>query len=339
MIGVWRRHARRGVALFVLAAVAVLAGCADEQAVKTVVTFVPNDEIGPPKAAAETIISVDDVLEVTYLKQYPMAESPYRFDVGDQLELQFYTRTEPPQTYTVQPDGRIYLPELGYLTVRGLTADEIEARIRKGYANTRLAGPVNVVARTTDAKVNEMISGLRAAAGPTRAERVLPDGTVALPLLDLVPVAGRTLAEVQADINARYASQFNDLHVSVELRDANSRRFGVMGEVTNPGIYPLVSKMSLFDALGRAGGIKDTAREYTVVVFRPSAKGVEVTKIETGKDPEAVSKLTSWQIEPSDTIYVPKSGIANFDQFILQYLRNAFPFPANLYYGGSVTTQ
>jgi polysaccharide export outer membrane protein len=337
---VWRRNARFLIAPVLLVVMAGLAGCASDSAGKTNVTFIPRDEVPPPTTEVIPVIGADDELEVTYLKEYP-ADRAYRFDVGDVLELQFYTRTEPAQSYTVQPDGRIYLPEFGYLTVRGLTADEIAAQIRKGYERTRLAGPVNVVARTTDAKVNEMIATLaRAPNGPTRSVRVMPDGTVTLPLIDSLAVGGRTLAQVQSDVNAIYGRQFNNLHVSVELHDTSARRYGVVGEVNTPGIFPFISQTTLLDALTKAGGIKDTAKAYDVVVFRPRDKGVEVTEINTGGgDAQSVSRLTTWRVEPSDTIYVPKSGIANFDQFIRQYIRDAAPFPVNLYYGGSAVLQ
>jgi polysaccharide biosynthesis/export protein len=327
--------------LFLVAVMVALTGCASDSAGKTTVTFVPKEEIVTTSSSnvpPETIINVDDVLQVTFLKQYPTGNTAYRFDVGDVLELQFYTRTEPAQSYTVQPDGRIYLPDFGYLTVRGLTADQIEAQIRKGYAQTRLAGPVNVVARTTDAKVNEMIATLsRGPDGPTRSVRVLPDGTITLPLLDRVSVGARSLAAVQDEINTLYQGEFNDLHVSVELREANSRRYGVMGEVNSPGIFPFIGGTTLTDALSRAGGLKDTAKAFNVIIFHPGAKGVEVTDLDLGSDAAAVGKLTSWRVEPSDTVYVPKSDIANIDQFVRQYLRDIFPF--TLYYGGSVALQ
>jgi polysaccharide export outer membrane protein len=339
---VWRRSARQLVVPILLGVVGALAGCTSSSGERPVVTFISKDVITAPAASSApsaTVIGVDDVLEVTYLKQYP-SNQEYRFDVGDVLELQFYTRTELPQSYTVQPDGRIYLPELGYLTVRGLTAGEIEAQIRKGYARTRLAGPVNVVARTTDAKVNEMITTLsRSSAGPTRSVRVLPDGTITLPLLDLVHVGGRTLADVQEDVNARYAREFNNLHVSIELREENSRRFGVMGEVNAPGIFPFIGQTTLMEALSRAGGLRDTAKTYNILIFRPRAKGVEVTEIDTGSDAAAVSMLANWKVEPSDTVYVPKSTIANIDQFIRQYIRDALPIPASGYIGTSTVLQ
>ena len=64
-----------------------------------------------------------------------------------------------------------------------------------------------LAAQCTDAKVNEMIGTLaKAANGASRTVHVLPDGTITLPLLDLVPVAGRTLAEIQAEIKAQWAA-------------------------------------------------------------------------------------------------------------------------------------
>jgi len=326
----------RRVVKFLLPLLA-LAACSTSGPANPVVTHIPQaelDNLVPPKTPPATVVGVDDLLEVTFLKQYPNDRSAYKFDVGDVLELQFYTRPEPPQSYSVQPDGRIYLPEIGYLMVRGFTAGEIETRLRKAYAQTRLAGPVNVVARTTDAKVNEMIATLgRSNTGPTRDLRVLPDGTITLPLLDLVPVGGHSLAAVQADINDRYARLFNDLHVSVELKESSARRYSVLGEVKSPGVFAFQQGTSLLDALSKAGGVVETGKVFDVLVFRAKPDGVEVTELDAGSDASAIGQLASWQIQPSDLVYVPKSAIADLDQFVKQYIRDLLPVGVSVFYG------
>uniref|UniRef100_A0ACD5GMS7 Polysaccharide biosynthesis/export family protein n=1 Tax=Desertifilum tharense IPPAS B-1220 TaxID=1781255 RepID=A0ACD5GMS7_9CYAN len=46
---------------------------------------------------------------------------------------------------------------------------------------------------------------------------VLPDGTIALPLVGLVPIAGRTPAQVAQDLTARLGVWVRDPVVSVDL--------------------------------------------------------------------------------------------------------------------------
>lgn len=332
----WRtgRGASRLPAVPLLLA-ALLAGCGASQEAIPKIAFTPSDKAASAAAGLphDVVVGVDDMLEVTYLKRYPVDPGGYRFDVGDSFQVQFFTSTETPQDYTVQPDGRIYLPEIGSLMVRGLTAAEIASRISERYKKTRLAGPVNVVARTTDAKVNELLTALgRSTNGQSKSVRVLPDGTVSLPLIDVVVVAGSTLGEVQSMLNERYGLLFDDLHVSVALQEATSRRFAVLGEVATPGLYPIQGSTSILDALAKAGGVKDTGASLDVVLLRPTPTGVQSEEIDLDSDEHKIGRLAAVQIEPRDIVFVPRSRISSIDRFVEQYIRDILPFSTSLGY-------
>jgi protein involved in polysaccharide export with SLBB domain len=287
----------------------------------------------------EALINPDDVLTITFLKRYPNDNSQYRFDVGDAIELQFFTSTEQPQTYVIQPDGRIYLPEIGSLMVRGLTTDEIARRIVNGYKSTRMAGPVNVVARTTDVKVNELISGLKGTTdGSKMTVTVLPDGTISLPLVDVVTVAGDTVGEVESMLNERYGLLFADMHVSVALQASNSRRYGVLGSVAAPGVFPLVGHTTILEALAKAGGVRDEAKHgttstFSLIVIRKTPQGGMRTEQLAIGSSIAMTQLAQLELRPSDVLYVPQSHIAELNLFVSQYLVKMLPL--NLGYGYS----
>jgi protein involved in polysaccharide export with SLBB domain len=328
-----------------LVATTLLVGCeyqpdpTDEHAV------VPQDQIARLKATArpeDALISPDDTLVVTYLKRYSNDDSPYRFDVGDTIELQFFTSTEEPQTYVIQPDGRIYLPEIGSLMVRGLTTDEIADRIIKGYKSTRMAGPVNVVARNTDVKVNELLTALKSTSGPQLTVHVLADGTISVPMVDVVTVAGNTVGEVESMLNERYGLLFADMHVSVALQDSNSRRYGVLGSVTTAGIFPLVGHTTVLEALAKAGGVRDDAKHgttstYNIVMIRKTPQGGMQTEQLTIGSSLAVAQLAGIELRSSDIVYVPQSHITELDLFVDQYMRKILPFSTSLGYGYSST--
>jgi protein involved in polysaccharide export with SLBB domain len=324
-----------------------LAGCETRSLPEDQAAQISSEQVKRLSAVSgpqNSVIGADDLLEVTYLKRYADDQSRYRFDVGDSIELQFFTHPDQPQTYTVQPDGRIYLPEIGSLMVRGLSADEVQQQVVRGYKGTSLAGPVNVVARVTDAKVNELLKSIgEGTNGSTRSVRVLADGTISLPLIDVVAVAGDTVGEIQQIVNERYGLLFSDLHVSVTLQENNSRRFGVLGEVNTPGLYPISGQTTLLDALTKAGGVKVTAKHgsggtyFIVLLRRTSAGGVQTEQIQIDSD-TAIAHLASLDVRPSDILYVPTSHIAELDRFVQQYIVQILPFSTSLGYGFSTPT-
>src|SRR5204863_1798514 len=87
--------------------------------------------------------------------------------------------------------------------------------------------------------------------------RVSARGSVSVPLIGNVQVAGLTTDEAQAVIEKRLiAGQFM-LHpeVSVFEKEYATQGVSVLGEVQKPGIYPLLGSHGLFDVLSMAGGM------------------------------------------------------------------------------------
>ncbi|MFC2144407.1 polysaccharide biosynthesis/export family protein [Acidobacteriota bacterium] len=63
----------------------------------------------------------------------PILSGPYRIQVGDVLDVQFFKTIELNQTRTVGPDGEIYLPIVGRVEVVGRTVDDVTKEITEGY--------------------------------------------------------------------------------------------------------------------------------------------------------------------------------------------------------------
>jgi polysaccharide export outer membrane protein len=104
-----------------------------------------------------------------------------------------------------------------------------------------------------------------------RSVRVGGDGNIELPLIGVVPVAGRTEQDVTEALRRRLeASIMYDPSVYVFVREYRSRIVGVIGAVDKPGFYPLASTDdTILDALTRAGGINDKAAPR--LLFMPAA--------------------------------------------------------------------
>ena len=74
----------------------------------------------------------------------PILTGPYRIQVSDVLDIQFFKTIELNQTRTVGPDGEIYLPLVGRVDVVGRTVDDVTAEITEGYRKEMINPQITV---------------------------------------------------------------------------------------------------------------------------------------------------------------------------------------------------
>jgi polysaccharide export outer membrane protein len=99
---------------------------------------------------------------------------------------------------------------------------------------------------------------------------IATDGSMILPLVGRVSVAGRSLDEVQNELNRRYANFIRSPQVNVSIKSPINNRVLVTGEVHKPGSYPLIRKGSLLtEILAEAGGRTPTASSRIIVLPSP----------------------------------------------------------------------
>ena len=94
-------------------------------------------------------------------------------------------------------------------------------------------------------------------------------GNFSMPLVGAVPAGGKTpqeLADIIASgLRGRY---LKNPQVAVNIKEARARTVTVDGSVRQPGVYPVVGKMTLQQAVATAKGADETADIDKVVVFR-----------------------------------------------------------------------
>jgi polysaccharide export outer membrane protein len=145
-----------------------------------------------------------------------------------------------------------------------------------------------------------------------RTVRVSAAGTISLPLIGQVPVAGLTSQEVEAQIADRYREKYiQNPQVSVFIKEFTTERITVEGAVAKPGIFPLAGQMTLLRALAMAGGFGPIANSTQVMLFRTNEQRVrevqvyDVEKIRAGKSEDPV-------IRGDDLIVVQQDGTRKF---------------------------
>ncbi len=94
-------------------------------------------------------------------------------------------------------------------------------------------------------------------------------GRVSFPLVGIIEAAGKTPGEVEDELESRLRARFvRDPQVTVNLKETVSQVITVDGEVKEPGLYPVVGRMTLMRAVATAKGAGEFAKLSNVVVFR-----------------------------------------------------------------------
>ena len=94
-------------------------------------------------------------------------------------------------------------------------------------------------------------------------------GRISLPLIGAVDANGKTPEELAREIAGRLAGRYvRDPQVSVNLEETVSRVITVDGQVREPGLYPVLGRMTLMRAIATAKGTTEYARLQEVVIFR-----------------------------------------------------------------------
>ncbi|HVF43116.1 MAG TPA: polysaccharide biosynthesis/export family protein [Pyrinomonadaceae bacterium] len=128
-------------------------------------------------------------------------------------------------------------------------------------------------------------------------------------------VNGKTTQEVADEITKHLDEYIIDPKVTVSLDKAVSQRYGVLGDVAQPGIRVMTRRLSVYEALNEAGGILRTGRKK-VVVLRMDADRmlksvtIDVAAIEKGKAPD------NYFLRPGDQIVVPGNKWKTVDQIL-----------------------
>jgi len=134
---------------------------------------------------------------------------------------------------------------------------------------------------------------------------VEPGGTITLPLIGEIHVAGLTPAKVQAEVAQRLGAYLKDAVVTVGVVEVNSYRFTVAGNVEHRGMFTPRYYVTVSEAIALAGGPTRYASTSDVVVIRANAGGprrisVDYDKILSGKRPAGDIVILA-----GDTVLVP----------------------------------
>jgi polysaccharide export outer membrane protein len=134
---------------------------------------------------------------------------------------------------------------------------------------------------------------------------VRPDGKISLPLLNDVQAGGLTPEQLRHSVTEEARRYVSDPTASVVVRQINSRRVFITGEVDKPGTYPLTGTTTVLQLLATAGGVKEYADKEKIVILRRE-NGREVGyKFNYKQVIQQKNPGQNIELKPGDTVVVP----------------------------------
>jgi protein involved in polysaccharide export with SLBB domain len=136
--------------------------------------------------------------------------------------------------------------------------------------------------------------------------RVSSEGTIDFPLVGRIEVIGKEPNEVTDLIAARLVEKqiLRNPQVSIVVTDYGSKRVSVMGAVSKPGTFTMVSGLTVVHAISLAGGFTSIAnRNQTIVSRKIDGKlmrfPVAVERITEGREDD-------FPLRAGDVVYIPE---------------------------------
>jgi polysaccharide export outer membrane protein len=138
---------------------------------------------------------------------------------------------------------------------------------------------------------------------------VRPDGRITIPLLDELQAAGLTPAQLRDSVTESAKRFVEEPAVTVIVKQINSRKVFITGQINRPGPYPLGDRMTVMQLIAMAGGVTEFAKKKDIVIIReagPKPGSRPMTFKFNYEDIQKLRNLSSnIELKTGDTVIVP----------------------------------
>lgn len=131
------------------------------------------------------------------------------------------------------------------------------------------------------------------------------DGKVTFPLLGDIEVGGKTPTQVRNEITAKLDAYVVNPVVSVSLKNPQSQKIYVLGEISKPGEYPLSKDLTVLQAIAMASGFTEWASRKEIIVIRHELGMQRIIPINYKAIVEDKDFSQNIPLKANDTIIVP----------------------------------
>lgn len=139
----------------------------------------------------------------------------------------------------------------------------------------------------------------------SRELRVRPDGKITLPLINDIQASGKTPSDLRDIISTRLEKFVEVAGVTVIVKEINSSKVSVLGQVRKPGIYPLRSDLTVLDAIAMAEGFNEFAAPNRMVIIRKNGKETHWIKVNYDEILQGRISEDRLFLASGDTLVVP----------------------------------
>ena len=134
---------------------------------------------------------------------------------------------------------------------------------------------------------------------------VRPDGMITLPLLGDVKADGLKPNVLRDQVKAAAERFLTDANVTIIVRQVNSRKVYITGQVAHPGAYSLASPRTVLQALAMAGGVTEYAESDNISIARTEGGKTKLYKFNYKNVSKGKGIEQNIQLQPGDTVMVP----------------------------------
>ncbi|MGJ7517261.1 polysaccharide biosynthesis/export family protein [Pseudomonas baetica] len=303
-----------------------LAGCSSTSETQNmpvnILTAAPANAQATDLPKVEQTLRPKDVLDVIFHIS-TSGSNAYRIQSGDQVGLNFTAANQLNGNQMVLPDGTIELPGANTsVKIAGLTSEQAREEIQRAYQRKQLFQPnrnqlsVQVISPLSN-ETNLRNTLNHPATGMSREITVGTDGYASFPEIGAVPLQGMTVNQLETFLNQKYAQLPGRMTVDVLLKSTAGNEIYVLGEVGQPGSYPIRRPVSVLEALTLARGSSPKARLDSVVIMRRNGNQVQATRYDVEKALSGDAPQIAY-LQADDMLYVPKTKLASAGELARQ---------------------
>jgi polysaccharide export outer membrane protein len=142
------------------------------------------------------------------------------------------------------------------------------------------------------------------------------DGYDDFPFVGLTRADGIALGDFNTILEEKLGEIYNSPEIIAEVKEYNSCRCYVLGEVVAPGVYKFSGRATLLEIIAQAGGFRHTAARASTMLVRSYYDQPAVMRVDMEKVIDEGAIALNMFVMPGDIIVVPKTFIANINEFM-----------------------
>jgi polysaccharide export outer membrane protein len=134
---------------------------------------------------------------------------------------------------------------------------------------------------------------------------VRPDGKITLPLIGEIVAVGKKPEVLRDDVQKAAGRFLADANVSIIVKQVNSRKVFITGQVTHPGEFSLAGPKTVLQLIAQAGGLTEYADGDKITVMRAEQGETRLFKFNYKDVSRGKALQQNIQLKPGDTVVVP----------------------------------